>query len=75
MSSKDLCRRNPDHTSWSVSSATFPSARLRRGAFRSVDALIQAVTDFVEHHNDIPSPSSGQPQRPCDDSYEVKTDR
>jgi transposase len=30
--------------------------RLRRGVFRSVDELIQAVTDYVEHHNDNPKP-------------------
>jgi transposase len=30
--------------------------RLRRGVFRSVDELIQAVTDYVEHHNDHPKP-------------------
>ena len=29
---------------------------LRRGVFRSVDDLVQAVTDYVAHHNDNPKP-------------------
>jgi transposase len=30
--------------------------RLRRGVFRSVDELVQAVTDYVASHNDNPKP-------------------
>ena len=30
--------------------------RLRRGVFRSVDELVQAVTDYVAGHNDNPKP-------------------
>ena len=30
--------------------------RLRRGIFRSVDELIEAITDYVAHHNEDPKP-------------------
>ena len=28
--------------------------RIRRGAFKSVDQLIKAIMDYVNHHNDDP---------------------
>ncbi len=30
--------------------------RLRRGAFRSVEELIMAIFDYIDHHNDNPKP-------------------
>jgi transposase len=30
--------------------------RLRRGVFRSVEALITAIGDYIDHHNDNPKP-------------------
>jgi hypothetical protein len=30
--------------------------RLRRGAFRSVEELITAIFDYVDHHNENPKP-------------------
>ena len=33
--------------------------KLRRGVFRSVDDLTQAITDYVAHHNESPNHSYG----------------
>jgi transposase len=30
--------------------------RIRRGTFRSVEQLIQAITDYIQHHNQSPNP-------------------
>jgi hypothetical protein len=30
--------------------------RLRRGVFRSVEELITAIFDYIDHHNDNPKP-------------------
>jgi transposase len=30
--------------------------RIRRGTFRSIDQLIQAIQDYIEHHNKSPKP-------------------
>jgi len=30
--------------------------RIRRGTFRNVDQLIQAITEFIEHNNKSPKP-------------------
>jgi hypothetical protein len=30
--------------------------RLRRGVFRSVEDLITAIFDYIDHHNDNPKP-------------------
>ena len=30
--------------------------RLRRGVFRSVEELITAIFDYIDHHNDHPKP-------------------
>ena len=30
--------------------------RIRRGTFRSVEQLIQAIMDYIEHHNQSPKP-------------------
>ncbi len=38
--------------------------RLRRGVFRSVEELIKAIGDYIDHHNDNPNPSSGPPRPP-----------
>ena len=40
-------------TSWSVSFARSPR-RIRRGIFRSVRELSQAIYDFLQHYNDNP---------------------
>ena len=33
--------------------------RIRRGAFRSMEALEAAIREYLEHHNAAPSRSSG----------------
>ena len=30
--------------------------RLRRGVFRSVEELIDAINDYIDHHNEKPKP-------------------
>ena len=36
--------------------------RLSRGAFRSVQELIEAIGEYIDHHNENPSPLSGPPK-------------
>ena len=36
--------------------STLTTQRLRRGVFRSVPELIQAIDDYIAHHNDAPKP-------------------
>lgn len=36
--------------------AEITEKRIRRGAFRSVKALEQAITDYLDHHNENPKP-------------------
>ena len=36
--------------------------RIRRGVFRSVDQLIEAIVAYIENHNNDPKPSCGRPK-------------
>ena len=38
--------------------------RLRRGIFRSVEELIEAIGEYIDRHNEHPSHSSGPPRPP-----------
>src|SRR5262249_30465560 len=39
--------------------AAITEQRIRRGAFRSVQALEQAISEYLEHHNREPKPFVG----------------
>jgi hypothetical protein len=44
------------HSTWSSASLPITRKRIRRGVFKSVDELKQAIMDYLDKHNDQPKP-------------------
>jgi len=43
---------------------TLTEKRLGRGAFRDVEELIMAISDYIDTTTGLPSPLFGRPRRP-----------